>query len=201
MYSSETDYDSIKSLIPLYIKGILSDSQRLEVERALLDSPELRKEFDEWTQIHHAYDLIAKELPVPSNDSYSTIRKRSRKSECGRFFERLMHHKKVASAVIAAQLLIMIAMGFYIAHLKGGYKTLSTTSITEGKSMRINVVFKKETSEAEIRDLLRRIYGRIIDGPYASGLYVIEIPHNKEAEHTLSMMKRNKIIEIAEKAY
>ena len=74
---------------------------------------------------------------------------------------------------MTAQFLLILSLGFYIIQEKHEYKTMSAPSVTTEDSILINVVFQEQATESEIRELLLKINGRIVDGPNRSGLYII----------------------------
>lgn len=201
MTSYKKDCDSVKYLIPLYVKGILTDSQKEEFENALRGCPDLKNEIETWKEIDKSYKAIESKLPQAPNYIYPKIAAKIKESKQIGLFERFMPSRKFSLALAAAQLLIIIVLGVYVINLKTEYKTLSAPSITEEKLIKINIVFRENALEAEIRNLLLQINGRIIDGPYSSGLYVIGITSEKGVEDVLNRLRENSIVVMAERAY
>jgi len=201
MTSYKKDCESVKHLIPLYVRGILSDSEEKEFQMALGECPHLREEIERWKRINNAYQTIEKTLPQPSNRVYSAIRERIKETKRLGLLQRLIPSQGVSLALVAAQLLIIIALGVYVINLKHEYRTLSAPSITEETSKTIHVVFREDASEAEIRNLLLQMNARIIDGPCSSGLYIIRIPSQARLDDVLNTLRKNNIIVMAERAY
>lgn len=202
MTLSEKDCDALKGQMPLYVKGLLTASQAEEFEKALTGCPELKRELAVWGEIHEAYKLIGKQLPEPSGRAYSRILKKIEEKKTAVFFKRFMLPTPVFIGVIAAQLLVIIALAVYVAGLKPEFKTLAAPSPFAYGKAKINVVFNAGASEAEIRGLLlKKIDGRIIDGPFNSGLYIIEISSQGRLDSALEILRKDKIVIMAEKAY
>lgn len=201
MTSSKTDCESIKSLVPLYVRGLLYGPEKAEFERALIERPELRDEVERWRAIGSAYEALEARLPHPPSWAYSRITDKIKKTEKVSFFQRVIPAEKLSFALIAAQLLIIIALGVYIMNLRTEYGTLSAPSMVTEGLVRINVVFEEDAPEGEIRRLLTEVDGRIIDGPYSSGLYVIGIASEKGLEDALNKLRANRIVMKAERTY
>jgi hypothetical protein len=193
------DIEPMRYLIPLYVNGTLSDSQREEFERLLVDNPELKEEVEKWKKIGDAYRRVELELPVPSTRVYSKIVEKIKTTERKSFLERIMPSPSLSFAFIAAQFLIIIALLFYVAGDKAEFKTLSAP-VNEGYD-RINVVFREDASAAAIRQLLLKVNGKIVDGPFSSGLYVIEFSSRDQLGNALTAMKGSGLVVMAEKAY
>ena len=201
MTFSKAEYESVRELIPLYVKGLLSDSQKAEVEKAMEDHAGLKDEIQQWKEILTAYKAIEEKIPQPSGAVYSRIAARIREQDCPGLFGRFLASKKLSFAFIAAQFLIILALGIYIVQTKPDYRTLNAPPKETGSSLKINIVFKETATEAEIRQLLLKVNAHIIDGPKRSGLYLIEVLFPEEAEKSLSVLQNNTIVEVAEKSY
>ena len=201
------DYEHIRSLIPLYVKGNLEDSERAAVEGAIDEYPELKREVEEWKKIQGAYRLIEERLPEPSADLHARIIDRIEREREGtlvqrfrEWFSRLKPSPVLHLAVILAQLVIIIAGGVYIIREQAGYRTLSSEGVVQTDMIRINVVFKEHATEADIRSLLLDVKGKIVDGPYTSGLYIIGVPSDG-IEDALRKLKDSPIVVLAERSY
>ena len=201
MTSSKRDFNSLKYLIPLYVKGKLSETQRAEVEKALKESPGLRDEMESWKELEEAYRAIEEKLPLPPVGAYSKITQKIGEINRPGWLSWFRLSPALSFTLITAQLIVIVVLGIYFMHLKTEYRTLSTPSVTREIPVRINVVFKEDASEAEIRNLLSRTNGKIIDGPSLSGLYVIGIASDKDWQKALTTLKQSKIVEMAERTY
>lgn len=205
MNSYEGNGDAMKHLIPLYINGQLTDVQKKEFEEALAGSAELKKELEAWEELGKTYERIAKELPQPSKYAYARIAaQKADKIEQPRrvsFFERFMPSPSFSFVVVAAQLLIIIALGAYIAAQRSEFRTLSAPSIAAGQPIKVNVVFNNNASIQEINALLMQVRGRISEGPAISGLYVIGLESKGDINDALSSLRKSGIVVMAERTY
>lgn len=201
MTSYNKDCASFDDLVPLYVKGLLSDAQTKEFEQSATECPEIRDAIEEWKLIQNTYQSLECSMPEPSSNTYAKIMEKVRESKKESWFQRLMPSPSFSLAFMAVQLLIIITLGVYLLQSKHEYRTLSAPLVTISAPVKINVVFKENTRETEIRNLLLQIDGKIIDGPYSSGLYVVGVKSDPDVEQTLKTLKGNRIVAIAEKAY
>jgi len=201
MTSCNKDYASFEHLVPLYVKGILKDAQRREFENAVSECPDLINAIEEWKLLNDAYKSLECRLPEPSRNLFPKITEKVRETKSRSFFQRIIPSPGFSLAFMAVQLLIIITLGVYIVQVKHEYRTLSAPSVMVSEPIKINIVFKEKTTETDIRNLLLQVDGRIVDGPYSTGLYIVGIKSDADLEKTLNIIRGNKIVAIAEKAY
>ena len=65
----------------------------------------------------------------------------------------------------------------------------------------INVIFREQATESEIRELLLKINGRIVDGPTRSGLYIVGLKARQQGDSALETLRKSALVKMAEKAY
>ena len=70
MTSYKRDCDTLKAVVPLYVKGLLPDAQRKEIEEAMDECPSLREEIKSWHALECAYQSIEGSLPQPSDSLF-----------------------------------------------------------------------------------------------------------------------------------
>ncbi len=192
--------DSHKKLAPLYVKGLLGGIEQKEFETVLRASGETANEVKQWQEIRDAYAEIEADLPGPPAGLYARIAGNIKKKNRTAFWERLLPAPAFSFALIACQFILILGMAAYIASSKSDYTTLSAPPERHTVE-RINVVFREEATEAEIRELLIRTEARMVAGPSISGLYVIEITGKRQLQDTLTNLKKSKLVLMAEKAY
>ena len=104
-----------------------------------------------------------------------------------------------ARALIAAQVLLVIALGSVALYQHGHPTVIYTTSsggAGENKAnFRIAVQFSDSATEQEIRKTILGIRGTIVDGPSALGLYTVEVPiagdRRAEIDRALETLRQN----------
>ena len=201
MTSYKRDCDILKDLVPLYVKGLLNEAQRKEIEEAIDECPSLREEIESWHAVQCAYQSIESSLPQPSGSLYQKIAERIEGSKKPGLLNRLFGSPAVSLALVTAQFLLILSLGFYIIQERHEYKTMSAPSVTTEDSIRINVIFQEQATESDIRELLLKINGRIVDGPNRSGLYRIGLKSRSEADSALEALRNSAFVTMAEKAY
>ncbi|MEJ5228188.1 hypothetical protein [Thermodesulfovibrio sp.] len=191
--------EKIKEMLPLYSKRLVSDEKREEIENILSNEPALQKELNFWNGVKRGYDKIKNDFPEPSNNIYPKISSRIkvRRKYIWNIFSL---NPKFSFGFIMFQFLVIIGLLFYILNLKYEYKTLSTAEIKAETAYAINVVFKEDVKEKEIRELLKKIDGRIIDGPSKTGLYVVGIKDREKKDRVLDILRKSGIVLLAEPA-
>jgi hypothetical protein len=191
----------MKDLIPLYVKGLLPAEEKKKVEEAFDVCPSLLQEIEDWKKIECGYRAIETSLPQPSQALYTKIRQGIAPASKPGLLQRLMPSPVISFAMMAAQFLIIITLGFAFLHQKQSYTTMSAPAVRTEDFVKINVVFNEEVTEAEIRELLLETGGRIVDGPHRSGLYIIGFMSYAEADSALEVFKTSGVVKMAEKAY
>lgn len=198
MTSPKNECSGLKDIIPLYVKGLLPESQRAKVEAARGHCPELEAEIAYWRDIESAYASISRSMPDPSPRVYQKITERVKKPG---LLSRLIPSPRIAFALATVQLLIILSLGFYIVQQKTEYRTMSAISEEARGVVMINVVFDEQATESEIRGLLLKTDGRIVDGPSSAGLYILEYPSPEQARSALEVLRESNRVQIAEKKY
>ena len=193
-------HDKAQELLPWYVKGTLLAKEMAEVEAHLADCPICRKDLEAERRLAGA---IA-ELPLESERAWSALQSRLGGSpqmgpEAGRiaFPGRRVPVGWVLSSSLAA------ASAAAILVLALPYRQpVGQTYVALGAPQRLRtgnavLMFKPETSERELRALLAGAGARLVDGPTASGSYVVEIaPGRRDA--ALADLGKSPLIVVAQ---
>ncbi|MDI1472522.1 MAG: hypothetical protein QMD43_05375 [Thermodesulfovibrio sp.] len=200
---SSKNFDELRSLLPLYLKGSLPEKKSKSLEKALSENEELKEDLKFWEAVKKGYQKIESQLPEHDYRIYHRISnniktQNSRNAKIWKFFSL---HPKFSFAIIIIQTLIIISSVLYFLSIEKEFKTLSVSNIQAEDGVKINVVFHEDAKEKEIRKLINEINGRIIDGPNKKGLYVVSIKDKEKINYTLDILRKNKIVVFAELAY
>jgi hypothetical protein len=209
-----SDAEYWKSLVPLYVNGRLPEGERRDFEKALVREPGLNQELKDYEAIRRGYCLLEDHVPAPPSGLYNRIRERimtegapafsAERTERGTglldFFRGLFAAPRLAWAVAGVQLIIIVAL-LTVYPRTGKYETLSGGSPAAVAGTRINVIFKTDSREREIRELLGRVGGTIVNGPSAEGLYTVTVRDAHNMEGVLEQLKNSGVVRFAEKAY
>lgn len=176
------------TLLPWYANETLGEEDRRLVARHLESCLDCRRELSEWTDlrrtIHEAY--AAQPGPRPSlaktvlSKAASETRRSAREADRGgsalasldRWFRSLFDVPWVPSL---ATVLLAVQFGLLLwVTMPLDQKPVNTRSI-DSPAARFTVRFHDQATEAQIREIVERVHGRIIDGPMAGGSYVLEV--------------------------
>ncbi|RPI74358.1 MAG: hypothetical protein EHM45_19200 [Desulfobacteraceae bacterium] len=197
--------EKFKSILPLYLRGDLSDPDRKELEEALIQYPELKKDLREFAEIRAAYQETIREMPEPAENLYGRIVQNIRKQENKAprpyrirvrsvldFLQEAFASPKLAWTTAAVFLLISVAVVLKPAP-EGTIVTLGQFD-PEPYKVKLNIVFKDGASEKEIRKLLIGTGTRFIDGPDENGLYVLTVQSVDQKEKALAELEKSGIV-------
>jgi anti-sigma factor RsiW len=210
------DAAALKEMIPLYINGRLSDSERAAFEAALGSDAALKRELSEFEEIAALYPDIEEEIPFPPSDRVfsrimDNIDAREKKAASpdgpGVLFEKLtdfirttFFSPRVAWAVAAVQLVLLVTLVGTMPD-RQEFETLSSGGATTETVLKINIVFEEDAMEKEIRALLNQLDAGIVAGPMANGLYVIEITESPSPDDVVKALWDSKLVRLAEPKY
>ncbi|WP_394753982.1 hypothetical protein [Crenothrix sp.] len=108
----------------------------------------------------------------------------------------------VAAVILLAVLLPRLFLTDPLRH--EGYQTLSDSKTIHSNSNEIKVIFKNNTSQQTIEQIVASVQGYIISGPDAQSLYTLGFEKNVDAAHVmdkLPQLKSHADIVFAEPAY
>ena len=176
-------------LLPWYGRGLLPEAERAEVNAHLAGCPECAAEFA--AEQNLAAELAG--LPTPSDDGWSRLRERlgPRRPAPARWRGAPVWAAAAAALVLAA--LLGLAGGLGVGGLQTPrYQTLSAPAPGEAATM--VVVFRPDATEADLRRLLTQAGARLVDGPTASGAYVLRTPRPHAAQALASLRRQPQVV-------
>lgn len=209
--------NDISELIPDYCNNRLSAKERAEFETRLQDDPELLDECREFQGFQNLYRQVDPGEPAAADAIFARISREvsvhravGNKSpglsgmlarSVGDFWQRFRQSIAVPWLLVAAQTAVLV---FLLVPVQENtrYATLSTGNVAEHtEKTGINVVFRENAPEADIRALLHAIQGSISDGPSREGRYVISIGSQNDLDQAVRTLKQSKIVVFAEPLY
>lgn len=200
---SSKNLDELNSLLPFYLQGCLSEKQYKSLEKALSENETLKEDLKFWEAVKKGYQKIESQIPEPDNRIYLRISNNIKSQNCrnAKIWNFFSLYPKISFAIIIIQTLIIIFSVIYFFNIEKEFRTLSIANIQAEDGVKINLVFREDAKEKEIRKLINDINGRIIDGPNKKGLYVISIIDKENINEILEILRKNKIVVFAEPAY
>jgi|GEM_PF-1059052 len=208
------DLEVFKAMIPIYLNGRISPTDRQAFDAAREEFPELEEELQAFAEIQQSYATQTERTPVDSDALFVRIQSNIRQENSGaarpvsiqdffhrlgRFFSSLYRMPGLSWSLAGAQLAVILAL-VVILPGKSGYRTLTENPTVNQARVSINVAFKQDAREAEIRVLLRAVGATIVSGPSASGFYRLEIKNGPNVEALVSKLKNADIVRFAEKS-
>lgn len=197
--------EKLKGMLPIYLRGDLSASEKKELEEALQKYPELKQELAEFAGIQAAYQEITRETPAPAENLYGRILQNIRKKEAAKaprpyqvwaqavfdFLQWAFASPKLAW--VTASVFLVISIGVIFKPVPLQIITLGEYN-AETNIIKLNIVFKDGISEKEIRKLLLATGTQFVDGPDVNGLYVLAVQSVDQKEKVLAELNKAGIV-------
>ena len=195
MNEDRVEFDRLESLLPWYANRTLAPEDALQVERALVEIPELRRRYDLILDERSAAAAVNESLGAPSPraidkvfariDNAAAETPKSRNFAIGsplaaRFFAwrpRLLAGVGMAAALVAMIEAGLLAIMFFGTAQKGAtYWTVSVAKKTiEQDGSFLLIAFVPDATTSQIVHFLEAHHASIVDGPIASGIFRIRL--------------------------
>lgn len=193
---SEADHHHVMELVPWYVNGTLEGPDRDAVTAHLSDCLACREEVAQCQTLAAAVQSARDPAWAPEPDRLARLlanielleakeggragwrpRWRAGMEWLGDLFQRTPGPARWGLAVQAALLVLVVglAVGPGALSPRAPYRTLAEDGDRRVGQTLIHVVFAEDISEREIRTLLARVQGKIVDGPSAVGLYTVAV--------------------------
>jgi hypothetical protein len=195
-------------LLPWYVTGQLDAVETAFVAEHLAECGACRADL---VQERHLADAVARDtgetgdswaamaarLDATSSVSVATAAQRRRTRDPLRAARRAVMRPRTLRWVVAAQFVAMLALGAQTLTQRsdgrpGAYHVLGDAGATH--SGNVLAMFRPEASEAAFRRALQASGARLVDGPTASGAYVLAVPGGA----ALARLRRDADVTMAE---
>ena len=175
-------HEQTQALLPWHVTGTLSPPEAALVTAHLAECGECRAALETETALR---DQVAS-LEVDVEDRWAAMRERIGAGTARPKVERLSVFRRpvalgwmLAGQAAVAACAVIAFMAVPPAAPEPAYKLLGAP--TEAAGGNAIILFSPGTSEQQLRDTLDEAHGRIVDGPTASGAYVIHLPDAERA--------------------
>ena len=207
-FSKSTHQVALEAL-PWYATGTLDLDERAMVELHLEQCPQCREELAFQRRFHRHYlgvaaamdcepgleKLLARLEPKPRRAAASSL------PDFAQWAQRAWRGlPKWTAAALTAQLAVILTLGYWLeraGHPVNDYHTLAANSAVPPARGNVVLVVEPDTPEHELRRILRASGARVIDGPLASGGYVLDVPED-ELPQALARMRKERAVTLAE---
>ncbi|EKD40211.1 MAG: hypothetical protein ACD_75C00138G0001 [uncultured bacterium] len=213
-----THKDNDKSdLVPDYCNNRLNANEKAVFESRLREDHELLDECNDFQGFQKLYRQIDIAEPSPSDAIFDRIsryvsshHKAERKApvksspladSIRNFWQQVRESIAVPWMLAAAQAVVIVLL-LVPAPRQDRYATLSATEVAaNAENIGINVVFRPNAPEADIRGLLHTIQGSVRGGPSTEGRYVVSIGSRSDLDKAVRTLKQSEIVLFAEPVY
>lgn len=212
--------NDISNLIPDYCNNRLDANEKAEFESLLQQDRDLLEECNDFQEFQQMYRRIDPVEPSPSDAIFNQIsskvsvhQKAERKAtvQFGSQVESILESIRdiwqqtrefvTVPWMLAAAQTVVIVLLLMPAAQQNTYSTLSETKVAvTAEKTSINVVFRPNAVESDIRSLLHTIQGSVSSGPSKEGRYVVSISSQSELEKAMLTLKQSQIVLFAEPA-
>ncbi len=229
--TNNTTHEEISLLLPWYLNGTLDTEEKALVTEHIHECEECSSEIIGLEVIREAVmetnELVDKEISAEFENMEESIMQRIEETDTDVSYARdeetetiwssiknLMPAISLPTAIPAGAMAILLVQFGLIALLAGklyfgtpeetnDYKVLSgDTELVQTAGPKLLVVFQEDASIEAIGEVLEEIRGKIVDGPKAGGLYVIELEPDEQAADTIQELSANtEIIKSATEGY
>src|SRR5262249_53194286 len=196
----DPQHSEAADLLPWYANGTLDDKERAQVERHLADCIACKQDLQDLKSVQAMY---AEEAPDhAAARALARARQRIARLETGG--DSRAHHAKLRwwQVVLVGQaaLILLLAAALLLRPDLHYYHTQAAAQgSAHGGGAGLVVIFDGARSEGELRDLLRSLDARVVDGPTAEGAYTLQVPAGEETR-ALSVLKQSDWVRFAEPA-
>ncbi|MGR8936115.1 MAG: zf-HC2 domain-containing protein [Gammaproteobacteria bacterium] len=199
------DHEQALSLLPWYVNGTLDAEERRLVARHLQDCKKCWQEHSDILKQSaycarsavpelSAQDAFNRLLHRIENESRNKYIATGKMTECYRFLQNipsLFGHSKPSAAAWTIVLLVVPATLWLLPYLPEtpatSYRTLSSTrGSADAAADAIHVIFAATADLARRQRILAAVHGKIIAGPNARGVYLIQIPAPQGSEANMA---------------
>ncbi len=183
-------------LLPWYAAGTLSQEERAQIQEHLRGCASCQTELQEMTRLRASVKAAYEKLPGPPTDVFRKVLTRIEAESARRPgvsslaalwwrwiapVEAGLRMAFTVRWVPALATVLLVSQGVALLWIAG---QPSPSSERDGviersvpsSSFRLRVVFQEAATEPAIRAALRNVNGRIVDGPFSDGAYIVEVP-------------------------
>ena len=181
-------HEQAQLLLPWRVNGTLEPSDAALLDAHLAECVECRRDLAVNLALREIYaempvtgHLAPPALPPPSHSSWQLLKRRF-SSGWGR----------AAQTALAAAAAVALVLYVAPSPQQGDYRLLgSDTSEPRGNAI---VLFSPDTAERDLRAALEQAGARLVDGPTASGAYIVHMDDARRAEALGALRAKSQVI-------
>lgn len=184
-------------LLPWYVNGKISDSDRKKVEAWLSENPDAEAHLQRVTEEMDLAFIVSEQMPRPSRASFDSLMADvgpGRQAQSGGFAERFwaMLSPRYALAGAAALCLVVLAQAAALTMMNVGQPEAEFAVASQDGSLVIGqtalVRFAPDATIDQIGTVLTTLNLTLVDGPKPGGVYVIAASDDEAGTAALSQL-------------
>jgi len=209
--------NDISELIPDYCNNKLNAKEKADFESLLQEDRQLLDECNDFRGFQKLYRQIDPAESSPSDAIFDQIsrtvsvqQKVARRAlvhsgppaKSMRSIWQLLRESIAVPWMLAAAQTVAIVLLLIPAPQQNTFSTLSAMEeATNAEKININVVFRPNASEFDIRNLLHAVQGSVSSGPSREGHYVVTISSRSNLDKAVRTLKQSEVVLFAEPVY
>lgn len=192
-----SEHDAVQQLLPWYVNRTLSEIETDRVEAHLAECDECRDDF----AVERALARDVAMLPLNADNGWTAMQQRM--SEAAE--ESVVRHASLprqwrvsAGWAVGGALAASIALAVFVTSVQPRapqqhtYRTLG--SAAPSAQGQVVVLFKPDTTEQQMRIILSAQGARLVDGPTASGAYVLHVDDGDSAAAIARLRQSSQVV-------
>ena len=176
----------VEELLPWYVTGRVSREEAKGIEAALKTMPDLA---DKLAQVQREREAVARAaeaveaappetlqrlLQQVETTRQSRVPRIQAQGDAGGWLKGALSRNAVWQGAFAIACVVVVALGVQLYNPPNGHGI--GTNINEAGSATLLVTFQPAATAGDIAGLLSSLNARVVDGPRADGLYVVQVP-------------------------
>jgi anti-sigma factor RsiW len=200
----DAQHSEAADLLPWFANGTLDERERAQVEWHLADCIACKQDLAALRDVQAMYSDEA--FDHATSQGLARLRALIARLEPG--FNPAHRHVTPArkpplwwQALLGVQaaLILLLAATFWLRYEPRYYHTLAAAQAPAPAGAAVVVIFDAARSEGQIRELLRGLHARVVDGPTAEGAYTVAVPWGEQAR-ALTELRQHEWVRFAEPA-
>lgn len=213
---SATDNDAVEELIPWFLNGSLSETEMNDVNAKIANSPQFSEQVDQdlkLAEIANRESPEVEKLLAMQPLALSKLKQKISQSENKKTWYDLVRSYFTPKPIFAfamSSMLAIFALGYYPfvtdRDMQGGsqtgpqmeysgeYQTLTSAPVDQ-EGIVLQIIFRPETTEKEMRTLLLKSESKLLSGPTVSGVYRLEIAEDSNKDKELELFRNHSAVQ------
>lgn len=194
------EHQAAQELLPWFVTDRLSAAETAMVERHLLSCAQCRSDLA-WQHTLRAANPQCETTPdveralARLRPRLEALQRRRQRPALSALLRPFRGNPQWMRWALAVQAVIIVALLLALPY--GDLAPYHGLSAPRGAGGNLVVMFKPDTTERELRQLLQETGARVVDGPTSADGYVLKVPDDQQAQ-AISLLRTKSAIELVE---